>query len=90
MPDYCGCRVLAAGPGHHGIYLPQAPPNILIRLAGPPGTFPETWFLAEKQSTKEMLAAALAAITTGLPVSITVQSTDEYSVLQALFLTVGE
>jgi hypothetical protein len=75
------CQVTKAGPADDG--------KVYIGLRDLEGTFDDTWFYAVESKEKEMLATALAAITTGLPVSTSLESAEAYSRINRLYLLTG-
>jgi len=71
------CSVTMTGPAEDG--------NIYICLAEQSGKF-NGWFDAEPSHRKEMLAVALAAMTTTHKVTVYLTSTDYYSQINRLYL----
>jgi hypothetical protein len=61
------CTVDQAGPASDGTETP--PPVIYLMLSDAAGTFTGQWFFAAANSTHQMLAVALAAISLGLQVN---------------------
>ncbi len=72
------CEVGAAGPAEDG--------TIYIQLRDVGGAFPLHWYYAVSNERKEMLATALAAITSGFRVSAYLVSKDEYSQINRLYI----
>jgi hypothetical protein len=58
----------------------------MIQLTDSAGAFATRWFAAAAIAQREMLATALAALTTGLNVSAQLASTDEFSELRTLYV----
>jgi hypothetical protein len=84
MPPHPGgqfsCDVLRAGPDYNG--------NVNIRLQDrrQPQVFGPTWFVADASVKQEMLAVALAAMSTNTPVDANLVSTDQYSTILWLYI----
>ena len=72
------CQVGSAGPAENG--------NIYILLKDVAGAFPFQWYYAVSNERKEMLATALAAITSGFKVSAYLVSKDAYSQISRLYV----
>jgi len=72
------CNVVSAGPDENG--------NVLVRLTDSGGTFQARWFNAVATAKREMLATALATMTSGFKVDAELVSTDEYSQLNRLYI----
>jgi hypothetical protein len=68
------CTVDQAGPASDGIETP--PPVIYLMLSDTAGTFTGQWFFAAANSTDQMLAVGLAAISLGLPVNAVLDQPD--------------
>lgn len=73
------CEVGSAGPADNG--------NIYILLRDVGGAFPFQWYVAVSNERKEMLATALAAITSGFRASVYLVSKDAYSQINCLYIT---
>lgn len=71
------CVVNYAGPAEDGV--------IYIHLRDRAGAF-DSWYKATDVCKKEMLATALTAITSGLPVSAALTTQDQYGVCQRLYV----
>lgn len=71
------CTVDYAGPAEDGV--------IYIHLRDRAGAF-DRWYKATEVCKREMLATALTAITSGLPVSAALATQDEYGVLERLYV----
>jgi hypothetical protein len=71
------CTVNYAGPAEDGV--------IYIHLHERSGVF-NKWFKATEVCKREMLATALTAITSGLPVAAALATQDEYGVLERLYV----
>ena len=71
------CTVNYACPAEDGV--------IYIHLHDRAGAF-DSWFKATEVCKREMLATALTAITSGLPVSAALATQDEYGVLERLYV----
>ena len=72
------CNVVGAGPDENG--------NVVVRLTDASGAFQDRWFDAVAISKREMLATALAAMTSGFKVNALLVSTDQYSPLNRLYI----
>ena len=72
------CNVVSAGPDENG--------NVLVKLTDSGGAFVARWFDAVAVSKREMLATALAAMTSGFKVIALLVSTDEYSQINRLYI----
>lgn len=72
------CQVVRAGPNEDG--------NIGLLLTDVGGSFRDRWFGANPQIRKEVLATALAAVSTGLHVDVMLSSADEFSVVNRCYL----
>lgn len=72
MPEVFGfeCIVNAAGPAADGAEGPN--PVIYLNLTDLAGNFYQDWFFASDAAKREILAVALAAITTQKPVNATI------------------
>jgi hypothetical protein len=73
------CRVVSAGPADDGV--------IYIQLTEVNGAWTERWFGALEEYKREMLATALTAMSTGYTAQTELSSTDEYSVINRLYVT---
>lgn len=71
------CIVNLTGPAEDG--------TIFIHLREAGGQF-DRWYSATAGMKKEMLATALAALTSGKPVTVNLTSTDEYGVVNRLYV----
>lgn len=65
------CEVVRTGPAEDGVVY------VMLRDVG--GAFPARWFKAEDRIKREMLATALAAMSTGYRVEALLTSVVEYS-----------
>ncbi len=71
------CFVNLTGPAEDG--------TIFIHLRETGGKF-DRWYSATAGMKKEMLATALAALTSGKPVTVDLTTTDEYGVVNRLYV----
>lgn len=71
------CRVQKTGPAEDG--------NIYVALRDENGSF-NHWFKASTAIQREILSTALTAISTGLLVDVAIDSTDEYSTLNRIYI----
>jgi len=65
------CEVVRTGPAEDG--------TVFIMLRDLGGAFGPGWYPAVDAMKREMLATALAAISTGFHVDVSLSSTDEYA-----------
>lgn len=72
------CEVGAAGPAEDG--------TIYVLLKDVGGAFPYQWYYAIVNERKEMLATALAAITSGIKVTVYLVSKDPYSQINRMYI----
>lgn len=74
------CEVRRAGPSDEG--------EIYIWLKSRPGSQNsfDSWFKAAPSKRREMLATALTAITTGNRVDAYLDSTNQYEIIQRLYI----
>ncbi len=77
MPWY-HCEVTRTGPAEDGVVY------VMLRDTG--GAFSDRWFKAVDRMKREMLATALAAMSTGRRVDAAVTSDVQYSELQRLYI----
>jgi hypothetical protein len=77
------CTVTATGAAEDGnIYI-----GLKFTVANPPpATTYERWYSAVASKRREMLATALTAITTQLPVLARLTTTDEYGTINRLYI----
>jgi hypothetical protein len=84
------CQVLQAGPASDGSE--TAEPVVYIRLTDSGQAFTGYWFFAAENSRNEMLAVALAALSTGKRVSaavdVPVDNNSSYTQIHRLYLNV--
>ena len=72
------CDVRSAGPAEDG--------TIYISLKDVGGAFPFQWYYAVSNERREMLATALAAITSGFRLTAHLVSKDAYSQINRLYI----
>jgi hypothetical protein len=72
------CRVVKVGPADDG--------EIYISLTDTSGSFSVRWFTAVASQRKEMLDTGLAALTAMLDVDVNLASTDEYGVVNRMYV----
>jgi hypothetical protein len=78
------CNVIQAGPGVNGSLTPD--PQVQFLLTDAQGTFSNTWFFASQAAKNQMLAVALAAISTQSQVNAWVDAPEEGTVTQCYAL----
>src|SRR4051794_18205505 len=78
MPGYF-CEVTRAGIADDG--------EVYIGLRDLDGSFTSRWYKAAPNCRKEMLATALAALSTGIKVDTNLDSSAEYSVVHHLYVS---
>jgi hypothetical protein len=71
------CNVNYCGPAENGV--------IYIHLRERGNAF-DRWYQAYDTMKRDMLATALTAISTGLPVTVYITTTDEYGILNRLYI----
>jgi len=73
------CDVIRAGPDY------DANVNIMLQDRAQPAGFPRRWFAAHPSVKPEMLAVALAAMSTNTPVNVDLESVDQGSIILFLY-----
>jgi hypothetical protein len=75
------CDVIRAGPDNNGVV------NIMLTDKAKPPVFAVTWFKAPDAVKEQMLAVALAAISTGIQVNVNLVSADAGSVVLNIYIS---
>jgi hypothetical protein len=77
MPWY-QCRVMQTGP--------TSATDVLLQLTETEGAFTGRWHKAAPDMQREMLATALTAVSTGLPVAVNLESDAADSIIHNIYL----
>lgn len=75
------CDVIRAGPDQNGAV------NIMLTDKATPPVFAVTWFQALDAVKQQMLAVALAAISTGIQVNVNLVSADAGSTILTFYIS---